>query len=73
MGKLFLFILFGVVVYFMLKRQQRPLSNRSAAPPPVAEPMVQCARCRIHIPLSDSLANGDQRYCCEEHRRLGRG
>lgn len=73
MGKLFFFILVGVVVYFMLKRGQRPLANRTTTAPPVAEAMVQCARCRIHVPLSDSLAVGDQRYCCEEHRRLGRG
>ncbi len=71
MGKLFLLILFGVAVYLMLKRGQRSTA-RPPSTPPTAETMIQCAHCRIHVPLSESMTDGNLRYCCEEHRRLGR-
>ncbi|HEX8964368.1 MAG TPA: PP0621 family protein [Rhodocyclaceae bacterium] len=72
MGKLFLFILLGTLAYLLLKRGQAPKAKHSPPAPPAAEPMVQCAQCRVHLPLSESIADGDRRYCCEEHRALGR-
>ncbi|MDD5250942.1 MAG: PP0621 family protein [Rhodocyclaceae bacterium] len=71
MGKFLFFILLGVLLYLWLKRAPRSSPPRAAAAPP-AEAMIQCAHCRIHVPLGESLADGDRRYCCEEHRRLGR-
>jgi uncharacterized protein len=35
-----------------------------------AEPMVQCAHCGIHIPLSESVAGQGSVFCSDEHRRL---
>jgi uncharacterized protein len=36
-----------------------------------AEPMVQCAHCGIHIPLSESVAGqAGSVFCSDEHRRL---
>jgi uncharacterized protein len=71
MGKLFLFIFLATLIYLALKRGQR--STKSPPPKPTAaEPMVRCGHCMIHVPLSESVPEGDQRYCSEEHRRLGR-
>jgi hypothetical protein len=69
--KLFLLILFGLFVYLWLKRAKSPLKPPSQTPAASAEPMIQCAHCRVHVPLSESVPHGELRYCCEEHRRLG--
>ncbi|HEX8987237.1 MAG TPA: PP0621 family protein [Rhodocyclaceae bacterium] len=70
MSKLFFLILLGVVVYLLLKRAQPPSRARQETRP--TERMIQCAHCRIHVPLSESVSDGSARYCSEEHRRLAR-
>ena len=70
MGKIGLFIFFGVLVYLVLTRNRR----KPAVPvAPAAETMIQCDYCRVHFPVSDSLPAGEKHFCCEEHRRLGQG
>lgn len=71
MGKLLLLILFAVLAYMYLTRPRRPSPPTHAAAPKSAEPMVRCARCGVHVPLGESVAVGEKRYCSEEHRRLG--
>lgn len=73
MGKLFLLIVFAAVVYLLLKRGSRRSTASTAPPVQAPEQMIQCAHCRVHLPLSESVSEGSRRYCCEEHRRLGRG
>ncbi|MFL9924694.1 PP0621 family protein [Herbaspirillum lusitanum] len=35
------------------------------------EPMVQCAHCGIHFPISEAVTHASgAHYCSEEHRRL---
>jgi uncharacterized protein len=34
------------------------------------EPMVRCAECGAHAPLSDSLVVGARHFCSPEHARL---
>ncbi|OHC63072.1 MAG: hypothetical protein A2045_04195 [Rhodocyclales bacterium GWA2_65_20] len=70
MGKILLLIFFGVLLYLVFTRAKRPPPGEK---PPAEEAMIQCAYCRVHVPLSESLAVGDKNYCCEEHRRLGQG
>ena len=72
MGKLFLLILFAVLVYLVLMRGRPLRAGRASAAPRAAEAMIRCAHCQTHVPLGESLPDGEQRYCCEEHRRLGR-
>jgi uncharacterized protein len=60
-----------VVVYWLwkaYKRKARRSSSRAAAA--AAEDMVRCAQCGVHLPRSESLANGELFYCTPEHRRL---
>lgn len=34
-----------------------------------AEPMIQCAHCRIHVPASESIVSASGAvFCSEEHR-----
>jgi len=68
MGKIGLFIFFGVLVYLVLTRNRRKLDVPVA---PAVEAMIQCDYCRVHLPVSESLLVGGKYFCCEEHRRLG--
>jgi uncharacterized protein len=51
--------------------RQRPRStNPSGAAP---QQMVQCARCGLHLPVSEALSSNKATgvyYCSAEHRRL---
>lgn len=73
MNKLFLLIIFAVLLYLVFTRSRRSSEKREDVTPSVAETMIQCARCGLHLPQGEGLPDGDLYYCCEEHRRLGRG
>ncbi len=36
---------------------------------PVAENMVPCHRCGLHVPEKEAVARNGKRYCSEEHAR----
>lgn len=74
MGKLILFLLFVVAVYWWL-RKQRPGDRReqAGATGEAAETMVSCHHCGLHVPLKESVAGNGRHYCSEEHRRLDAG
>lgn len=70
MTKLLTLILLAVVAYLAIRRwNARPEAppKKEAAP----EPVVACDLCGLHVPLSESVASGDRRYCCEDHLRRG--
>lgn len=57
-------------------RQDRPpgAQPRGASRPPAErapETMVCCARCGIHLPRSEAIAQGGKIWCSQEHARLG--
>ena len=33
--------------------------------------MVRCAHCGLHLAAAEAVADSEQRYCSEAHRRLG--
>lgn len=72
MGKLLLLLLLIVGGYLILRSMKTP-SDRDRPPPagPAGERMVTCARCGLHLPLSDSIESAGRFFCSEEHRRLG--
>ncbi|MGB4347048.1 MAG: PP0621 family protein [Burkholderiaceae bacterium] len=44
-------------------------SDPSGADAQTVEKMVQCARCGIHLPVSEAVSGNDaQLFCCEAHR-----
>lgn len=65
---LLLLALFGVLWWAWRKRAAVPPPARPEAP---AESMVACAHCGLLLPESDSIGEGELRYCCEAHRRAG--
>ncbi|WP_298927703.1 PP0621 family protein [uncultured Ramlibacter sp.] len=68
-------VLFGVllVVYLVWRHQRR--TEGSGTPPAPAQPaalaqdMVRCPVCALHLPRAEAVAGGDGRfYCSPEHR-----
>jgi len=65
MSRLFLLIAIAVVIYLLIK------SYRKNVPKPdqtVAEDMVRCAHCGVHLPKSESILAGGNFFCGAEHR-----
>jgi uncharacterized protein len=40
-----------------------------SAPPQLADPLVRCAQCGVHMPSSDAIVAAGQRFCCSDHAR----
>lgn len=65
-------LLFGIlgIVWWLWRKRNAPLrSGTPEAPVRPVEKMVACAHCGVHLPVGESLCEGDRHYCCEEHRR----
>lgn len=71
MKYLLLLALIAVVWWAWRKGRERN-AHPSRNMPREAERMVACAHCGVNVPLSDSVAEGDDHFCCEAHRELGR-
>lgn len=61
-----------VVIWFLRTSRRAGEPRQGAAPQPpdgVAQDMVQCPVCSVHLPRTDALPGPDGRlYCCAEHR-----
>jgi uncharacterized protein len=68
------FVIVGLAVALLLwwvfGRAPREAKPPRARPPADgnAEPMVECARCGLHLPRSDALAARGLHYCSAAHR-----
>ena len=65
MSRLFLLLAIAAVVYLLFR------SFRRKMPEPVetiAEDMVRCAHCDVHLPKGESLQANGQFFCGAEHR-----
>jgi uncharacterized protein len=73
--KFILLLALGIVVYLIVSRMRREGRPPQAPPPPsqpkVAEDMVRCSLCGVHLPRSESFTSRGQFYCTDEHRQLG--
>ncbi len=69
-----LFIAGIVFVAFVLVKSYFKKLNRPPRPPSAEadenNKMVRCAHCGVHAPRAESIAEGGQFFCSEEHRRL---
>lgn len=76
MGRILFLVLLGVALYvaFRIWRggQQRSAARHPPRTPAVGEVMVRCEHCGLNVPKSEALADGDQWFCSEGHRRLER-
>jgi len=78
--RLLVWLALAAVVWWIVRKKARPVAPppaRPAAPPRAAaiappEPMVDCARCGLHLPASEALRDDAARpYCSAEHRAAG--
>ncbi|WIM05347.1 MAG: PP0621 family protein [Candidatus Nitricoxidivorans perseverans] len=67
----FILIVFAAWLFFRARGRAAPRCQE----PPAASPeaMVSCARCGVHVPMSESLEAAGRRYCSQEHLRLDSG
>lgn len=70
MAKIILLVLGLLLAYWILKGYRRRI-ERGAPRTPAAggEDMVQCARCGVHLPRSESITTQGRYYCTLEHQR----
>ena len=78
-GRLLLWILVGLLAWWILRPRRRVTPPPGAAGGPSAnapagsapEAMVDCAACGLHFPASEAIRDGARLYCCTAHRDAG--
>ena len=65
---LIIFLLVAWLVYLLFfnlpaRRRRDNFKNK-----PQKERMVQCAQCKVYLPVSESVKANGKHYCCDEHR-----
>jgi len=71
MSRLLLLVVIAAVVYLLIRSYRR--KSEEPEQDAVAEDMVRCAYCGVHLPRSESIKAGDKFYCSAEHRDASRG
>jgi uncharacterized protein len=75
MARLLVYIALIALVWWIVRsrvRAGRPPERPNPPPPPQAERMVDCARCGVHLPSSETVSDAAGRsYCCAAHRDAG--
>jgi uncharacterized protein len=72
-GKLILFLVIAVAVYWWLRKPRPMVRGHESPGPNEPETMVSCAYCGLHVPLRESVAAKGRHYCGAEHRDLDDG
>ncbi|MFO1364680.1 MAG: PP0621 family protein [Burkholderiales bacterium] len=71
MGKVLFLLIVGLVFYVGWKLAARAAgARRNPAAPREAERMVACRQCGVHLPISESVEAGGDRFCSDEHKRM---
>ncbi len=65
MSRLFLLIAIAVVVYLLIKSYRKNVPTQDNS---VAEDMVRCAHCGVHLPKGESILADGHFFCGAEHR-----
>lgn len=65
MSRLIFLLAIAALVYMLFKAYRKKVPQKKQA---VAEDMVRCAHCGVHLPAGESIQAEDQQYCCVEHR-----
>jgi uncharacterized protein len=75
MKYLVLLVVLVIAIGVWRHRRVPQSSERSEHPstPALAQEILACSRCGVHIPRSEALMLGEHAYCSAEHRRLGPG
>lgn len=65
MSRLLLIIAIAAVIYLLIRsyRKKAPQQDKT-----IAEDMVRCAQCGVHLPKGESVVENGQFFCSVEHR-----
>jgi len=71
MGQLLRIIIVVFVVWLVITLIKRALAPPQAPKPktPGVAQMVQCAHCGVHLPMTNAIQDGNQYYCCPDHKK----
>jgi uncharacterized protein len=71
--KLLLWLAIGaLVVAWLLRGKKSPTPAATPKNAGAIEAMIQCSYCKVHVPVSESVASSSgAAFCSEDHRRLG--
>lgn len=68
MGRLLFLIAIVLLVYVLVKSfRANSLKRDAESQPALAEDMVRCVHCGVHLPKSESVQSAGQSYCCQAH------
>ena len=74
MGRLIFIALAVVLVVWLLRRALRePGKGAAEADARLAQELVRCAHCGVHLPRADAVLAETRIYCSPAHARLGQG
>jgi uncharacterized protein len=65
MSRLLLLAAIAAVVYLLIRSYRKEIPRQDQS---VAEDMVRCAHCGVHLPKSESIMAGGQFFCSAAHR-----
>lgn len=65
MTRLLLIVAVIAVVFWLLKSYRKQTSRDESQ---VAEDMVRCAQCGVHLPKGESVSADGRYFCCAAHR-----
>ncbi len=73
MGRILFWIIVGLLFWLVWRGMQRASRSREASPRSAeGEDMVACARCGVHLPMSETREVDGQRVCRDNPRCLPR-
>lgn len=65
MGRLIFLFAIVAVIYLLFRSFRKNVSSQDHA---VAEDMVRCAHCGVHLPKGESVQADGRDFCSAEHR-----
>ena len=65
MSRLLMLAAIAALVYLLIKSYRRNIERQDKA---LAEDMVRCAHCGVHLPKSESVQSQDKAFCSAGHR-----
>ena len=65
MSRLLLLIAIAAAVYLLIKSSRREVPRQDQA---IAEDMVRCGQCGVHLPKGESVQEEGHFFCGVEHR-----
>ena len=72
MSRVLVFLAVVAIVYLIIRSRHaghaRGVRSHGVDQPRVAEDMVRCVQCGVHLPRSEAIMAGGKFYCSEAHR-----